>query len=75
MVCDASYMCQWEALERQSLAQMALLPHMDEQGRSQYASPDQVRAEFDAWLGLAPDEAGSGPQDELRDLLGVGRRR
>lgn len=77
-ICDASYLCQWEALERQSVAQIGLLPHLTNEARERFQGPDQLRDEFDAWLGEAPkDPAQMTAQEreelELFELLGVGR--
>lgn len=78
-MCDAAYLCQWEVLERQSLSQMALLPHLTEDGRQSFPWPEKVRAEFDAWLAEPPvDDRQLTPAEmelaDLHDLMGVGRR-
>jgi hypothetical protein len=53
---------------------------MDEAGRKQVRDPDQVRAEFDAWLTGAPVEdqrlsAEERESADLRQLLGISGRR
>ncbi len=77
-MCDASYLCQVEALERASLAQVALLPHMEEKARKDFPSVEQVRAEFDTWLTSEPERALSGPDAEqmlMYQFLGVAGKR
>jgi hypothetical protein len=78
-VCDASYLCQVERLEREVLAQVALLPHLDEDARKQVPSVDEVRAEFDGWLIEQPDGEPVTAQDAeqlmLFRLLGVAKGR
>lgn len=77
-MCDAAYLCQVEQLERSALAQVALLPHLEEKDRKQVPSPDDARREFDEWLNAEPDEVSMTPADQemaaLYRLLGVGKR-
>ncbi len=75
-MCDAAYLCQVEQLERSHLAQVALLPHVEEKDRKSFPSLDEVRAEFDSWLVTEPDQdAGIDPETELMyRFLGVGKR-
>lgn len=77
-MCDASYLCQVERLEREVLAQVALLPHLEEDARKQVPSADEVRAEFDGWL-IEEPEAPVSEQDAeqlmLYRLLGVAKGR
>jgi hypothetical protein len=74
-VCDAAYLCQVEQLERATLAQVALLPHVDEETRKQIPTVDEVRAEFDTWLLSDPEpvEVVDSDTRTLRRLLGVGK--
>lgn len=78
-MCDAAYLCQVEQLERATLAQVALLPHMEEADRKQIGTFDQVRAEFDEWLMSEPEHmtmtAADVEQMTLHRLLGVGKGR
>lgn len=62
-MCDVAYLCQVEALERETLAQVALIPHLDEQARKQVPSVADVRAEFDGWLLSEPVEQRMTPAD------------
>jgi hypothetical protein len=75
-VCDAAYLCQVEQLERSALAQVALIPHLDETARKNVPTVDGVREEFDAWLVSEPDGVAMTPQDQetalMYRLLGVG---
>jgi hypothetical protein len=68
-----------EQLERATLAQVALLPHMDEKDRKQVGSFEEVRAEFDRWLMAEPEEMTMTAEDleqaQLYRLLGVGQGR
>ena len=76
-MCDAAYLCQVEALERASLAQVTLLPHMEEKDRKTFPTVDQVRAEFDAWLISEPEAALTGADAEtelMYRFLGVGAK-
>lgn len=75
-----SYLAQWEALERACLSQIALLPHLEEDARKGVPMPDQVKAEFDAWLLEPPPNDAALTHEERRQadlyrLLGVGGRR
>ena len=74
-----AYLCQAEALEREVLSQVTLLPHLDEKDRKSMPSVDQVRAEFDAWLAEEPAYMAMTSEDreqqELYRLLGVGKGR
>lgn len=76
-MCDVSYLCQVEALERLALAQIALLPHLEEEARKKMPTVDQVRAEFDEWLNEEPAEMSMTPPDRERllmlQLLGVAK--
>lgn len=78
-MCDASYLCQVERLEREVLAQVALLPHLDEKARGQIPTVEKVRAEFDSWLdedGTPQVPAGMDPEDALMlRLMGVAKGR
>jgi hypothetical protein len=78
-VCDASYLCQVERLEREVLSQVALLPHLEEDARKQIPTVDKVRAEFDAWLSEIPEQlsmsAADADQLTLYRLLGVAKGR
>lgn len=78
-MCDAAYLCQTEQLERSALAQVALLPHLEENDRKQVPSPDEVRREFDEWLRTEPVETVMTPADAeaaaLYRLLGVGNKK
>lgn len=78
-MCDASYLCQWEALEREVLSQVSLLPHLEEQARKSAPTVEQVRAEFDGWLNEVPAYVSMTAEDlekrQLFELLGVAKRR
>ena len=74
-----AYLCQAEALEREVLSQVSLLPHLEEKDRKSMPTVEQVRAEFDAWLNEKPAEMSMTPADleaqELYRLLGVAKAR
>lgn len=74
-----AYLCQAEALEREVLSQVTLLPHLDEKDRKSMPTVEQVRAEFDAWLHEEPAHLNMSPADleaqELYRLLGVAKAR
>lgn len=76
-MCDAAYLCQAEQLERSALAQVALLPHLDEKDRKRVATVDEVREEFDQWLLSEPEQRVMTAADTetamLYSLLGVGK--
>lgn len=78
-MCDASYLCQVERLEREVLAQVALLPHLEEEARKQVPSVDKVRDEFDRWLSEEPEQVSMSAYDQeqlqLYRLLGVAKGR
>lgn len=65
-------------MERATLAQVALLPHMEEADRKKVGTFEQVRAEFDEWLMAEPEEMTMTAEDleqaALYRLLGVGKR-
>jgi hypothetical protein len=67
-----------EQLERATLAQVALLPHMEEADRKKVGTFEQVRAEFDEWLMAEPAEMNMTAEDletaTLYRLLGVGQK-
>lgn len=77
-MCDAAYLCQIETLEREALAQVVLLPHMEEKDRKQWRSVDQVIADFDEWLVSEIVEQVMTPEDQEQLLmyrfLGVGKK-
>ncbi len=68
-----------EQLERATLAQGSLLPHMEEADRKKVGTFDQGRAEFDQWLMAEPAEMTMTTEDleqaALDRLLGVGHGR
>lgn len=72
-------MCQVERLEREVLAQIALLPHLEEEARKQVPTVDKVREEFDAWLVEEPEQMSmtveEAEQLTLFRLLGVAKGR
>ncbi len=75
-MCDAAYLCQVETIERDRLAQVALLPHMEEKARKEALAAD-MRAEFDEWLVSVPEQeltAADAEQDLMYRFLGVGRK-
>lgn len=78
-MCDASYLCQVERLEREVLAQVALLPHLEEEARKQVPTVEKVREEFDAWLIEQPAESRMTVEEaehlSLFRLLGVAKGR
>ena len=78
-MCDASYLCQVDRLERETLSQISLLPHLEEEARKSMPSPGEVRDEFDRWLNEAPAEqtmtAADVEQLELFRLMGVAKGR
>lgn len=78
-MCDASYLCQVEQFERAVLAQVALIPHMDEAHRKDVPTVEKVRAEFDEWLDSEPERVVMTAEDmervTLNKLLGVGQGR
>ena len=65
-------------MERATLAQVALLPHMEESDRKQVGTFEQVKAEFDEWLLAEPEEMTMTAEDieqaTLYRLLGVGQK-
>lgn len=75
-MCDAAYLCQVEALERATLAQVALLPHLEDAARKDIKTVEQARDEFDEWLASEPEQWLMTPEDAetaaLYRLLGVG---
>lgn len=77
-MCDAAYLCQVDQLERAALAQVALIPHLDEASRKQMPTVDQVRSEFDEWLMSEPDHVAMTAEDSETELLyrflGVGTK-
>jgi hypothetical protein len=74
-----AYLCQTEAMEREVLSQVSLLPHLEEKDRKSMPTVAQVRAEFDAWLNEEPAHLSMSPADleaqELYRLLGVAKGR
>jgi hypothetical protein len=76
-LCDASYRCQWERLEREALAMQAQAPYVEE--GTKIPSPSDVQAEFDGWLNEAPQHQSMTREEldrlELYRLLGVAKGR
>lgn len=74
-----AYLCQLEQLERAVLAQVALIPHMEEKSRKDVPTFDKVKAEFDEWLVEPPNRVTMSAEDMETDmlhrLLGVGQNR
>lgn len=78
-MCDAAYLCQVEQLERATLAQVALIPHLEEQARKDVPTIEQVRDEFDQWLISEPEEMAMTAEDHeallMYRFLGVAKGR
>lgn len=70
-MCDLAYTVQVEQIERRSLAEMQLAPHVEDS--SKIATPDVAIAEFDAWLAAPPDDLRERPEaeQEIMRLMGV----
>jgi hypothetical protein len=67
-LCDLAYSVQVEQIERRSLAEMQLAPHMESKG--QISTPEVAVAEFDAWLNeMPPDPALRTEAGELENLI------
>ncbi len=70
-MCDLSFLLQVEAIERAALAQLALLPHLQE-GVEPPLGPDEAVAEFVAWLDQQPKSEARTWDSDLRELIGIG---
>jgi hypothetical protein len=59
-----------EAIERLTLAQISLLPHLEANAQKP-PTPAEAVAEFDAWLAYEPEIKVRTMDSDLRELIGV----
>lgn len=72
-MCDLAYTLQVAQIEREALAQVALLPHLGE--GQQITPPETAVAEFDKWLTDTPEAELQGRTPEDAELIQLIRRR